>query len=94
MKLPFTIPGRNVSTIKDDLQHPGSYCSLLLACMKKTSLLSSCWILFIIFTLEVQGLFVLENTRELHKSQKNGGARAERDLMIFSGPFLTFIFVA
>lgn len=37
---------------------------------------------------------MLKNTRELHKSHKNGGAGAERDLMIFSGRFLTFTFVA
>lgn len=63
-------------------------------CMKKTFLLSSCWILFIIFTLEIEGLFMLENARELHKSQKNGGAGAKRDSVIFSRLFLTFIFVA
>lgn len=83
-----------MATIKDDLQQRGSYFSLLSMCKKKNFLLASCWILFIIFTLEIQGRFMLENTRELHKSQKNGGAGAERDVMICSGLFLTFIFVA
>nr|XP_021155469.1 limbic system-associated membrane protein isoform X4 [Columba livia] len=47
-----------------------------------------------LYLYKIQGLFMLGSTRELHKSQKNGGAGAERDLMIFSGLFLTFIFVA
>lgn len=80
--------------IKDGSHQRGPYFSLIMMCMKKTFLLSACWILFIILTVEIQGLFMLGSTRELHKSQKNGGAGAERDLMIFSGLFLTFIFVA
>lgn len=44
---------------------------------------------FVYNFLEIQGLFILEDTRELYKSQENGGAGAERDLMIFSELFLT-----
>lgn len=58
-------------------------------CVWRTLFLSFKLSDFVYHFLEIQGLFILEDTRELHKSQEKWGAGAERDLMIFSEVFLT-----